>query len=103
MSLEKIKGLSQRYVGVGLIVVGAALIVLAAVMAYFSFYGYQLPRFQAQPSGIEATIAALVFALVEVAVRLGFLGVMVWAGSVLLRYGIQALKPESIKSEQIQK
>jgi len=85
----------HEYVGVALVASGAALIILAAIVAYVSFYNYQLPWSQHQPSSIETTIASLVTILVEITARLGFLGIMVWAGGILLKYGIQSLAPKS--------
>lgn len=82
----------HRYVGLGLTLAGALLIFLAALIAYKSFYDYRVPASQA--SGIEAAITFLISVLVDVAVRLGFLGIIVWAGGILLRYGIQSIRPE---------
>jgi len=82
----------HNYVGPILVATGALLVVMAAVVAYGSFYGYRLPAIQA--STLEESIALLVGALVDIATRLGFLGVIVWAGSVLLRYGVQLLRAE---------
>ncbi|MEM0153043.1 MAG: hypothetical protein QXV81_05745 [Ignisphaera sp.] len=82
-----------RYIGTGLIVVGAMIIVVAAVIACASFYGYRIPEFTS-PS-LEETITKLMYTLVEITVRLGFLGVMVWGGGVLLKYGIESFKIEA--------
>lgn len=88
----------HRNIGVGLVVAGAALVILAAILAYQSFYGYRLslplPSYQGQPASIETTITSLVVLLVELAAKLGFLGIMVWGGGILIKYGIQSLKPE---------
>lgn len=82
-----------EYIGLGLVALGVTFILIAVIVAYLSFYGYTLPGI---PSGnIDQVIASLVNTLIEIAVKLGFLGIMVWAGSILLKYGIQALKPKS--------
>lgn len=80
-------------IGLGLIALGVAFILIAVIIAYQSFYGYKLPGI---PSGnIDQVIASLVNTLIEIAVRLGFLGIVVWAGSILLKYGIQILRPKT--------
>lgn len=80
----------DKYTGLILIAIGAILVIIAAVIALQSFYGYiaEIPRGQ----GIEDTITSLVNILVELAIKLGFLGVAVWAGSILLKYGVQSIK-----------
>lgn len=80
----------SRYASIVLLVAGTALIVIAAIIAYLSFYGFTLP--EVKGSTVEEAMISLVNSLVELATRLGFLGIMVWAGSVLLRYGVQLLK-----------
>ncbi|MEM1562065.1 MAG: hypothetical protein QXV75_03640 [Candidatus Bathyarchaeia archaeon] len=90
----------HKYVGLGLILIGIVLIVLAAYIAYQSFYSYRLPWFYTQASNIEAAIISLVNTLVELAARLGFLGLMVWAGSILLRYGVQSLRLEQAHRQE---
>ncbi|MEM4717655.1 MAG: hypothetical protein QXE81_02710 [Desulfurococcaceae archaeon] len=67
-------------------------------IAYQSFYGYKLPEIRG--SNLDETIASLVSTLVDIAVRLGFLGVTVWAGAILLKYGIQAYKPETARPKE---
>lgn len=90
----------HRYVGLGLILIGVVLIVLATYIAYQSFYGYRLPWLVAQASNIESAIISLVNTLVELAARLGFLGIMVWAGSILLKYGVQSLRLEQAPRQE---
>lgn len=85
----------HKYTGIGLIVVGATIIVVAAVIACISFYNYRIPEFTG-PS-FEESITKLLYTLVEITVRLGFLGAMVWAGGILLKYGIESFK---IKAEE---
>lgn len=75
---------------VALIVLGVAIVVVAVVIAYQSFYNYELPEIRG--ATIEEAIISMMGALTEIAVRLGFLGIMVWAGGVLLKYGVQLMK-----------
>lgn len=79
-----------RYASIGLLVAGTALVLIAAIIAYSSFYGFTLP--EVRGSTVEEAIISLVSNLVELASKLGFLGIMVWAGGVLLKYGIQLLR-----------
>lgn len=89
---------NYKNVGLGLIVAGAALVIIAAALAYQSFYGYRLsfplPGYQGRPESIEATITSLVAILVELAAKLGSLGIMVWGGGILIKYGVQSIRPE---------
>ncbi|MEM0000571.1 MAG: hypothetical protein QXG15_03610 [Desulfurococcaceae archaeon] len=87
----------HRYIGIALVAAGTIIVILAVITAYYSFYNYTLPSIY---GSLEESVTRLINALVEIAVRLGFLGVIVWAGSVLLRYGIQSFKVESPPSKQ---
>lgn len=80
----------HKYVGLTLTIMGTSIIVLATLMAYHSFYNFKLP--QVQTSNLEATIVSMINLLVEIAIRLGFLGIKLWAGSILLKHGIPALR-----------
>lgn len=80
----------SKYASIVLLSVGTVLVVVAAVVAFNSFYGFVLP--EVKGSTIEEAVISLVRNLVELASKLGFLGVVVWAGSVLLKYGVQLLK-----------
>ena len=75
-----------------LILLGLVFIVLAVSIAFSSFYSYRLPGIEG--SGIEEAVVKLVNTLVDIAVRLGFLGITVWAGSLLIGHGIKGLKSE---------
>ncbi|MEM3927112.1 MAG: hypothetical protein QXU13_06005 [Desulfurococcaceae archaeon] len=80
----------HKYTGIALIIMGAVLIIIAAITAYTSFHGYKLP--EVANESIDMAIISLVRTLADIAIRLGFLGIMVWAGSIFLRYGIQSIK-----------
>lgn len=80
----------HRYISISLILTGVVLIVVVALMAFQSFYGYRIPEFTG--TTLEESISRLVYALVDIATRLGFLGVVVWASGILLKYGIQLLR-----------
>ncbi|AFL66167.1 hypothetical protein Desfe_0256 [Desulfurococcus amylolyticus DSM 16532] len=75
-----------------LILLGLIFIVLAVSIALSSFYSYRLPGIEG--SSMEEAVVKLVNTLVDIAVRLGFLGITVWAGSLLIGHGIKGLKSE---------
>jgi len=80
------------YVAIPLTVGGTLMVCLAVYIAFTFFYSYRV--LPVGGASIEEAISSLVNALVEIAVRLGFLGLVVWAGSVLLRHGIASLRLE---------
>lgn len=82
--------IATRYVSIALIAVGSLLIVISAVIAYISFHGYNV--LEIKGSSIDEAIVSLVHSLADLAARLGFLGIIVWAGGILLKYGVQLLK-----------
>ena len=82
----------QGYIGSTLVAVGIAVILIAIATAITSFYDYRIPEISG--STLDDVLVKLVGILVDVAIRLGFLGVIVWAGSILLKYGIPLIKPE---------
>lgn len=65
-----------RYASIGLLVAGTALVLVAAIIACNSFYGFALPEVRGHT--VDEAIVSLVSNLVELASKLGFLGVMVW-------------------------
>ncbi|MEM3763321.1 MAG: hypothetical protein QW123_00370 [Desulfurococcaceae archaeon] len=79
-----------KYTSVTMIAIGIVLVLIAAFIAYTSFYGYSIPRIEG--SSVDEAVISLVYSLTDLAARLGFLGIMVWAGGILLKYGIQLLK-----------
>jgi hypothetical protein len=81
-----------------LLILGMVFIITAAVIAYVSFYGYKVPVVQG--ASVEDVITSLINALVDIAVKLGFLGLTVWAGSILLKHGISLIKPETHRGEK---
>ncbi|MEM1831745.1 MAG: hypothetical protein QXJ97_09495 [Desulfurococcaceae archaeon] len=80
----------SKYAFIAMVSTGIVLILIAAFTAYTSFYGYSIPRIEG--SSVDEAVISLVYSLTDLAARLGFLGIMVWAGGILLKYGIQLLK-----------
>jgi len=88
--MSKYISLSNRSIGLILILIGVVVILVAIVVAFNAFYTYKLPEIRS--SSLEEMISSLVNILVEVALRLGFLGIAVWAASILLKHGVSLLK-----------
>ncbi|MEM4005335.1 MAG: hypothetical protein QXM43_06845 [Desulfurococcaceae archaeon] len=65
----------HKYTGMALIIIGAVLIIIAAITAYISFHEYELP--EVMSGSIDMAIISLVRTLADIAIRLGFLGIMV--------------------------
>jgi len=75
--------------GFTLTIIGALLVIVPAIIALQMFYTYALPALST--TTIEESILALIYLLAEIAIRLGFLGITVWAGSILLKHGLSIL------------
>ncbi|ABM80164.1 hypothetical protein [Hyperthermus butylicus] len=73
-----------------LIVIGVVVVVAGALAAYhaYAMYNPVLPPAER----LDQAIAYTSYELVNLAARLGFLGLMIWAGSVLLLRGIELLQ-----------
>jgi uncharacterized membrane protein YobD (UPF0266 family) len=76
--------------GLILLLIGAVIIIAAVVIAYNAYHNYVVPEIKGET--IEEIIASLMRVLVDIAIRLGFLGVMVWAAGILLKHGVSLLK-----------
>jgi hypothetical protein len=77
---------SGRYIGIALIAVGAAVVLAAVAVAFNAFYTYKVPVLVGG-SSLDELISRLLNVLVELAVRLGFLGIAIWGGSILIKQG----------------
>jgi len=76
-------------IGTILLVIGIGIVVFGAFLAYDAYNTYKpvLPRAES----LEQAITNTSYELVNLVLKLGFLGVMIWAGSVLLNHGVSAL------------
>jgi len=88
--VSKFISLSNKSIGLILLLVGVLVILVAIVVAFNAFYTYKLPEIRG--SSLEELISSLINILVEIALRLGFLGLAVWAAGILLKYGVSLLK-----------
>ena len=88
----------KLYFTILLLILGVVFVITSVVLAYTSFYSYKVSTVQG--ASVEDVITSLVNALVDIAVRLGFLGLIVWAGSILLKHGITLIKPEVTRGDK---
>lgn len=88
--MSKFISLSNKSIGLILLLIGVLVILVAIVVAFNAFYTYKLPEIRG--SSLEELISSLINILVEIALRLGFLGLAVWAAGILLKYGVSLLK-----------
>lgn len=82
--------ISNRGIGLIILVIGVVVIVSTIIVAFNSFYTYKLPEIKS--SSMEEAVSLLMNILIDIALRLGFLGLVVWAASILLKHGISLLK-----------
>lgn len=81
----------REHVGLVLVIVGLIVVLAGAYLAYAAYKSYR--PLEASPGGIEETISVSVMKLVDLAFKLAYIGVIVWAGGILLRNGVEAYKP----------
>jgi uncharacterized membrane protein YobD (UPF0266 family) len=81
---------SNRIIGLVILIVGVVIVIVAITLAYNAYYNYVVPEIKGET--IEEIIASLMRALVDIAIRLGFLGIIVWAAGILLKHGVSLLK-----------
>jgi hypothetical protein len=85
---------------------GLVLILIGVIMVAFSFYeayvAYQnyKPVVPAGGSNLAEAVSNASFELINLAARLAFVGIMVWAGSVILKYGVSLIQGPPVKVEK---
>jgi len=82
-------GVRPALVGLAVLVLGLAITVLGAFLAYNAYASYSpvLPR----AASLDEAVTNTVYELLNLVLKLGFLGVMLWAGTVLLKNGLSTL------------
>ena len=84
----------KNIVGLVLVGVGLAILCIGALLAYDAYRGYK--PITPQTKSLEEAITTTTYDLVNLAVKLGFLGVLVWSGSIPLRYGVEMVRESSV-------
>lgn len=78
--------------GLIIVLVGVSLTIFTFYLAYNAYMSYKplLP-----PTGdLSLAITNTSFELINLVAKIAFLGVMLWASSILLRYGVGIIKSE---------
>lgn len=83
-----------RYSGLAIIVVGLVMLIHAASIALTFLSSYTCV---VETSSAESTLITATKCLVDLAIRLGFLGIYVWIGGLVMLRGISIVK--EMKSE----
>jgi len=74
--------------GVVLTVLGVVIVLYGAYLAYDAYMNYApvLPKARSLDEAITNTS----YELINLVIKLGFLGVMIWAGGLLVKHGLSA-------------
>jgi len=80
--------LNPRIVPLVLIAVGVTIVVIGVVYAFIAYNSYSniLPR----ASTLEQSITYTVYELLNLVIKLSFLGLGIWGGSIVLKHGVQS-------------
>jgi len=80
---------SPANLGLAIALLGVALIVYGAYLAYSAYVSYSplLPKAQSLTEAITNTA----YELLNLVFKIGFLGVMVWAGGILAKHGLSTV------------
>ncbi len=73
-----------------LIAVGLIVILAGAFLAFEAYESYEAPM--AGCGDVEGAVTAATLSLVDVAARIGFIALIIWAGSLILSKGIELLR-----------
>jgi len=79
---------SPGVVGLVLVVIGLIIIVTGVYLAYNAYQEYRpiLPK----ATSLDEAITNTAYELVNLILKLGFLGVIIWGGGILLKHGVHA-------------
>ncbi len=88
-------------IGLVLILIGVAMVGFSFYEAYRAYLNYK-PVVPQGGSNLAEAVSNASFELINLAARLAFVGIMVWAGSVMLKYGVGLVRspPESQEKEK---
>ena len=84
-------------VGVVMLAIGLGIVAFGAYLAYDAYVTYR----PLLPAGhtLEESITNTVYELLNLVIRLGFLGAMIWAGSIVLGKGVDIVRAEGLSEE----
>lgn len=75
--------------GIALFIVGTGVVVFGMILAFEAYQSYTPSLPQAQTA--DEAIGNALNSIVILAVKIGFLAVMMWGGGILLRHGVGLL------------
>jgi len=77
---------------------GASLVIFSSILGIVMFYQYSpiLPV----GAGIEESLAYTVYELMNIVIRIAFLGIAIWGGAILMSKGIELAKGEKSIGEK---
>ena len=75
--------------GLILIILGIALVLLGAYLAYEAYMTYK-PLIPKSPN-LTVTLTSSMYELLNLVIKIGFLAIVIWAGSILLTKGVNIL------------
>ncbi len=91
-------GGSVFIVGLVMLFIGLGIVGFGAYLAYDAYVTYR-PLLPAA-STLEKSITNTVYELLNLVIKLGFLGAMIWAGSIVLSKGVDVVRSEGIKGRE---
>ncbi|MEM2021283.1 MAG: hypothetical protein QXP80_03535 [Zestosphaera sp.] len=92
---------TQFITGLSVLAVGVFIVLFGAFLAYDAYNNYR----PLLPAGVDlqSSITNTVYELLNLVIKLGFLGAMIWAGSVLLSRGVDLFKVIFAKEKRVGK
>ncbi len=80
---------NPHIIGLMLVIIGIAIVGLGAYLAYDAYQTYKpvLPK----ASSLDQAITNTTYELVNLVLKLGFLGILVWSGGMILNHGISSV------------
>lgn len=85
-------------VGLVMLSVGLGIVGYGAYLAYDAYVTYR-PLLPAAAT-LEKSITNTVYELLNLVIKLGFLGAMIWAGSIVLGKGVDLVRSEGIRGKE---
>lgn len=84
--------------GVAILLAGVLIVVSGAFLAFEAYLNYR----PLLPAGgdLQTSITNTVYELLNLVIKLGFLGAMIWAGSILLGKGVDLFKALYVKEKK---
>ncbi len=89
----------KTLVGALLLVIGLLLLVFSFFKAYTAYQNYQ-PVMPKVSGDLATAVSSASFELINLAAKLAFVGIMVWAGSIILKYGVDLFRSPGDKKQE---